>query len=310
MATMSKVYRFWVILLSMIGGCSLLYAVVVLVTMGWQPTYLYFWVGLFLLCLILVIGIRLSTRNGKTPPKWLVIPVEMIVLMFCLIFIVIEAIIIHNASQKPEEGADYLIVLGAKVNGDQPSLTLRQRIEAAAEYLRRNPNTIVIASGGKGSDEDRSEAQCIYEQLVSLGIEPERILLEDQSTSTEENMRFSAELIQRNRGQWKDDLNIEMEEYEVQTDDHTEQAGSGVAHTGSDVVEQERSAVQTGNGITESVVLTTTDFHIYRSLYLAEKQGYENVTGNPARSAWWLIPTNYTREFMAVVKDVVIKGLM
>jgi uncharacterized SAM-binding protein YcdF (DUF218 family) len=93
------------------------------------------------------------------------------------------------------KNADYLIVLGARVKGTDPSLALASRIDAAASYLRKNTGTIVIASGGKGPGEDISEAESIKRELVAKGINESRIILEDRSTDTYENIRFSKKLI-------------------------------------------------------------------------------------------------------------------
>ncbi|MEH7083646.1 YdcF family protein [Neobacillus drentensis] len=93
------------------------------------------------------------------------------------------------------KNADYLIVLGARVKGTVPSLAFASRINAAAEYLKENKETIVIASGGKGTGEDISEAESIRKELVDQGISEARIILEDQSTDTYENINFSKRLI-------------------------------------------------------------------------------------------------------------------
>ncbi|WP_409294630.1 YdcF family protein [Peribacillus sp. SCS-26] len=93
------------------------------------------------------------------------------------------------------EKADYIIILGARVKGTTPSLSLQKRIDAALHYLKLNKDTRVIASGGKGPGEDISEAQAIQEALVKAGIEKGRIILEDRSTTTFENLSFSKALI-------------------------------------------------------------------------------------------------------------------
>ena len=90
---------------------------------------------------------------------------------------------------------DYLVVLGAKVNGETPSPALQYRIGLALNYLEQNPETQVIASGGQGEDEGISEAECMRRAFVAAGIAPERILIEDQSTNTAENLRFSLAMI-------------------------------------------------------------------------------------------------------------------
>lgn len=107
------------------------------------------------------------------------------------VFLCLEGAIIAAASGDAQPGADYVIVLGAKVNGQTPSLTLRRRIEGAAGYLLANPQTLAVVSGGQGADEEISEAQAMARGLLALGISGDRIILEDQSTSTEENLRFS-----------------------------------------------------------------------------------------------------------------------
>jgi uncharacterized SAM-binding protein YcdF (DUF218 family) len=91
--------------------------------------------------------------------------------------------------------ADYLIVLGARVKGDVPSLVLKERIDAAAAYLLINHNTVAIASGGLGPGETISEAEAIKKRLVAKGVEESRIILEKRSTDTYENIRFSKMLI-------------------------------------------------------------------------------------------------------------------
>ncbi len=90
---------------------------------------------------------------------------------------------------------DYIVVLGAKVNGTQPSKILASRIDAAYEYLLQNPAAVAVLSGGQGPDEGISEARCMYNVLTQRGIDPSRLLLEDKSTSTWENLTFSKALL-------------------------------------------------------------------------------------------------------------------
>lgn len=90
-----------------------------------------------------------------------------------------------------------VIVLGCKVNGTTPSKYLYDRCRAAADYLLQNPNDKAILSGGQGPDEDISEAQCMKNTLVKMGIDEKRLILEDKSTSTQENISFSAEIIEK-----------------------------------------------------------------------------------------------------------------
>lgn len=112
-----------------------------------------------------------------------------------LVFLGTEALILAHGFHTPLPGADYVIVLGAQVRGTKPSYNLRKRLDAAYEYLKENPETKVILSGGQGADEEISEAQSMAEYLTEKGIEPERMILEDRSTNTEENLKFSKAMI-------------------------------------------------------------------------------------------------------------------
>ncbi len=114
----------------------------------------------------------------------------------CLIFFtIVEVNVVKAMTAKPKENLSYVIVLGAGLNGTRPSNPLVKRIEKAAEYMSDNPDTILIASGGQGMFESISEAECIKNELVKKGVDESRIILEDKSTSTEENLRFSMKII-------------------------------------------------------------------------------------------------------------------
>ena len=104
-------------------------------------------------------------------------------------------VIARSAQGTDAAEADYLIVLGCQVNGTAPSRMLRQRIDAAADYLIAHPDSVAIVSGGMGSGERITEAECMFGCLTAAGIHPERIIIEDKATSTMENLRFSRELM-------------------------------------------------------------------------------------------------------------------
>ncbi len=97
------------------------------------------------------------------------------------------------------EGLDYLVVLGAQMKTSGPSRALQYRLDEAADYLKKNPDTQVIVSGGQGADEPVSEAQGMRDYLVDKGIGPERILMEDRSKNTFQNLTFSAEFLDKEK---------------------------------------------------------------------------------------------------------------
>jgi len=111
---------------------------------------------------------------------------------------VLEGLIITQGERDNDAiPVDAIIVLGAGVNGERPSLTLRTRIDAAAAYMEKHPDVPVVLSGGQGPSELITEAECMRRELRrdSEGWNA-RLLLEEHSTSTAENFAFSKELLQ------------------------------------------------------------------------------------------------------------------
>lgn len=119
----------------------------------------------------------------------------LIVLLLLLLAFIITGIVIMTFARGTAGEFQYLVVLGTTVNGTQPSSMLQDRINAAYDYLTAHPDVVCIVSGGKGDAHNLSEAQCMYNELTKLGIPAERIWLEDQATSTLENLEFSLKLI-------------------------------------------------------------------------------------------------------------------
>lgn len=132
--------------------------------------------------------------------------------VFVIISAVISVMMIKAANDKPDSPSA-VIVLGCRVNGENPSPMLMQRINAAYRCLEEFPEAVVIASGGKGADELISEAECIKRELERRGIAPERIILEENSTSTRENMLFSKKILEE-RG-IKGEISIVSNEYHL-----------------------------------------------------------------------------------------------
>ena len=99
---------------------------------------------------------------------------------------------------KAARKADYAIVLGAAVHENgQPSRIMRQRLNAAMEFMAENPRAVVILSGGQGPDESIPEADCMYNALLDMGADPKRLVREDQSHTTRENFINSMALMHR-----------------------------------------------------------------------------------------------------------------
>ena len=125
--------------------------------------------------------------------------VTALVCLGLMYFCLVEIPIVANARTDKEPGRKYLVVLGAAVHGSKPSLSLTNRLEGALDYLESYPESVAIVSGGQGQGEDMSEAQAMYDWLTARGVAPERVIMEDKSTSTMENLEFSYGII-RERG--------------------------------------------------------------------------------------------------------------
>ncbi len=111
----------------------------------------------------------------------------------------VEVPIVGASSGDGDREYDYIIVLGAAVHGDTPSLSLVERMRAAADYMKEHTDSTAIVSGGQGDDENISEAEAMYAWLTQNGIDKSRIILEDKSASTLENLENSFDII-RSRG--------------------------------------------------------------------------------------------------------------
>lgn len=147
-------------------------------------------------------------------------PVLRRVLCICLcIGILIAAVtfafVFDGSLGDPDADPDYIIVLGCGVNGTVPSLLLRERIDAAYEYLSAHPDVICVVSGGQGPGEEITEAECMFRELTALGIDPQRIWLEDRSTSTAENLTFSKAVIESHTGAVPTEVGIVSGEYHL-----------------------------------------------------------------------------------------------
>lgn len=116
------------------------------------------------------------------------------IIFLILFFITLSKIIRHCSSNATNEKV--IIILGCRVKGDKPTRALVSRCKAGYEHLIKNKDSIAILSGGQGADEAISEAQCMKNVLTSMGIDESRLIIEDKSTSTQENFEFSKRKIQ------------------------------------------------------------------------------------------------------------------
>lgn len=147
--------------------------------------------------------------------KVLCTALNVIVSLGLIVVIVTGSFIVDAAQGAEENDCEYVVILGCRVYDDGPSLSLQDRIRAAYDYLTAHPDSICIVTGGQGEDEPMTEARCLYDRLTALGIDGERIWLEEAATSTWENLNFSLDLIEEKTGTRPETIGLLSSEYHL-----------------------------------------------------------------------------------------------
>lgn len=123
-----------------------------------------------------------------------------IVAIILISIILIEGLILYEGQKTDSVEVDYVIILGARLYGDRPSPALIERLDIGKKYLQENQGVKVIVSGGQGANETIPEALAMKTYLSNQGIDEERIIMEDKSTSTFENLKFSLDKMDKKNG--------------------------------------------------------------------------------------------------------------
>ncbi len=135
---------------------------------------------------------KINSLTAKGPLMWCK---RLILLGLCCFFALSCFLACCGGLDNASYTENAVIVLGAGVHGRTPSLHLRRRLDRAVLYSRDNPGALIVVSGGKGFQEDITEALAMKEYLAARGIPEERILMEEKAVNTEENFRFSKEIL-------------------------------------------------------------------------------------------------------------------
>lgn len=143
-------------------------------------------------------GQSASVRRITRPLRWITLVCTLLVL---LSFVGVELLILSHESGDEHPQGEVLIVLGAGLNGEEPSLSLRARLDRAQEFLEQHPDTIAVLSGGQGPDEAIPEAVAMQRYLLARGVDADRLLIEQQSHSTWQNLLYSRQLLVQELGQ-------------------------------------------------------------------------------------------------------------
>ena len=181
---------------------SILYYFTCVVYAGFRLSFIWIWLllcGFSIVRVIMLNDVIMHRETGRKLkfkiPKWLKLLYGTAFVIVGSLFIFVEVNVIVYMNMTPPEGLDYVIVLGAGLRGEEPTRPLYLRIQKAYNYMMRNPDTLLIASGGQGPDEVVSEAMVISRYLRDKGLDDERIILEEMSRDTIENIRNSFMII-------------------------------------------------------------------------------------------------------------------
>lgn len=157
----------------------------------------FFFLSLGIALLGLVICIKISNSNLKCSPFFNIIAIigRLLFTLWLISFIIIESFIFLGEKSDEDVQFDVLIVLGAGIIEQSPSLAFKARLDTAILYLNENPDTLVITTGGFGANENYSEAYVAKKYLIEKGILENRILLEEKSTNTFDNIKYAKELL-------------------------------------------------------------------------------------------------------------------
>lgn len=185
-----------ILTLVILGIVCFFYTGMIAAYAGISVSYLWIWpcIGVVFLCIAGSLW-YMQLHSVFSFATWY----KRIIVFFGLVGLVIigsiEGMILRCEKAKVVPDADYMIILGAQVKGSRVSRSLRYRLDTAADYLKDNKQTKVIVSGGQGKGEDVTEAEAMYVYLVDKGVESARIIKEEESTNTAENIQYSRQYI-------------------------------------------------------------------------------------------------------------------
>ena len=250
------------VILLIIAMVFLVYGTIVVMYLGTGNWFNFIW---FIGAGVLILLSFLFSRDLGMPIV-LRILLGLIILVCVANFGIFAYHMIDAMYSRTDYDAKWVIVLGAKVNGTEPSKEFRERIAKAAEYVRladadpglnKKDWPKVVATGGQGEDEGAPEGEVCARVIKTFGISADRILVDNQSTTTLENFGYARAMIE-----------------------------------------------SSGGSVTDKIAVVTSGFHMYRAVQLAKTEGFNNITCCESTGLVTLLPHYIIREYAAYIKEV------
>lgn len=265
-------------ILWLIAAACVIYYVVIIIYSGFATSFSFIWLAFAAACILFAAGSEYYMKHKEKVPLWL--PVSAVT--FCctgiLVFAVVEILIFTAAAGAAAPDLDYVIVLGARVREDGLSRALQYRLDRAIEYLAENPGTMLVLSGGRGGDEPVSEAVAMRDYLEFHGVEKRRMILEERSSSTVENIAYSRLAIEEDQKKRKE-------------------------ISSKTTVVMEPGTYEEISDKPIKIGVLTSDFHIFRAEQIAKKWGIPDIHKISSKSDPILFVHYCVRECAAVLKD-------
>ncbi len=145
----------------------------------------------------LLIGVFYSKIKTLATIRFFRICKIIFLLLLCAEVALISFIAIYGIFDSVDYNEDAVIVLGAGIRGDRVSLPLKMRLDKAIEYNHKNPDAIIVVTGGQGLQETVTEAYAMEKYLIQNGVDKNKIIKEEKATSTFENMTFTKEILDK-----------------------------------------------------------------------------------------------------------------
>jgi len=174
---------------------------------------------------IIMIGIMLfaygatfiEVKSGKIRLIFLLLRrlIFVSIIIGCVSFIYIEGRIFESMKSNDDVDVKYAVVLGAGIDGGKPSLTLKRRLDSGIQFLEEHPSAKLVVSGGFGSGLRISEAEVMKRYLIERGINEGRILKEEKSATSDENLNYTQELLREQDGEQLQDIVIITSDYHM-----------------------------------------------------------------------------------------------